>query len=465
MADGSAPINEIGEVIKILTQIKGAKGKEKQRIMTQHRENELLKSVFKAAVDPSITYGVSRSPVPPAGTLTPTHEWNSVQPLLDKLAARELTGNAAREAITELVHGLSPRQADLLDLILQKDLNLGVGYTATTKVWPGLVFEFQAMLSHKFEPKRIKRWPQRCQTKFDGVRNLCRVRLNDAANFGSTVQQDDAAAMTEMLSREGNPLPAIDHIGADILLWLHACAKAGLITPEDYIIDGEATAGNFNKTVGDVRRKSKLAEDAVFEVFDLVPLIEFEAGKSSLSYEERYQLLERMKAHIPSERISVPPALWVNSVDEIMQIAGQIIDSGGEGVIVKDPGAFYETKRSYAWLKVKCEESEDLAIVGAYEGEPGTKYVGMMGGAIVRFNGVEVHVGGGWTDKERAELWNAYKRDCEKVAEWSISGDDGTDLEFINRVIEVAYHEVTPDGSLRHPRKKRFRDTFTGSKE
>ena len=85
-------------------------------------------------------------------------------------------------------------------------------------------------------------------------------------------------------------------------------------------------------------------------------------------------------------------------------------------------------------MKIKAEETLDLYVTGW---EPGTgKYEGMIGALIVNHKGVPVNVGSGLSDTLRQE----------------------DPAEIVGRMIEVEYHEVTPDGSLRHPRFKRFRD-------
>lgn len=98
-------------------------------------------------------------------------------------------------------------------------------------------------------------------------------------------------------------------------------------------------------------------------------------------------------------------------------------------------------------MKLKNESSEDLIIVDLEEGEKGKKYEGLLGALVVDFKGVRVSVSSGLSDVQRTQFWHNKE-------------------EVIGRIIEVEYHEVTPDGSLRHPRFKRFRDTLAkGCKE
>jgi len=126
-----------------------------------------------------------------------------------------------------------------------------------------------------------------------------------------------------------------------------------------------------------------------------------------------------------------------------------------EGLIVKIPDAAYAKKKSFDWLKVKTQETEDLRIINAFSGEPHTKYVHCLGGLIVERQGVQVRVGGGFSDHERETIWQLYLTDKQNPDNHALIG----------RLIEVEFHEVTPDGSLRHPRFVRFRDDKDGELE
>jgi len=78
-----------------------------------------------------------------------------------------------------------------------------------------------------------------------------------------------------------------------------------------------------------------------------------------------------------------------------------------------------------------------VEITGLQEGTG--KFEGQLGALVVNFEGVTVNVGSGLTDALRESIW--------------LDKDS-----HIGRLVEVEYHEVTPDKSLRHPRFIRFRD-------
>jgi ATP-dependent DNA ligase len=96
-----------------------------------------------------------------------------------------------------------------------------------------------------------------------------------------------------------------------------------------------------------------------------------------------------------------------------------------------------------------------------------------MGGAIVWHKGVNVRVGGGWSSDDRDQLWEDWQHDAAilgidpKVGFKpgyfiSIATVHDRGFKFLGRMLEIEFNEVTPDGSLRHPRYVRFRDDKAG---
>ena len=136
------------------------------------------------------------------------------------------------------------------------------------------------------------------------------------------------------------------------------------------------------------------------------------------------------------EHIKPVKHVSIKSLDHISSTFDKAIDAGYEGLVIKTNNHKYQTKRSWDWMKLKIQNDEDLPVTGMFEGTG--KYAGMLGGLIVtRANGVDVRVGSGFSDAERLSIWD----DCDTQS----------------KIIEVAYHEETPDGSLRHPIFKGFR--------
>jgi DNA ligase-1 len=127
------------------------------------------------------------------------------------------------------------------------------------------------------------------------------------------------------------------------------------------------------------------------------------------------------------------------------------IEGGYEGIMIKDPAAPYECKRTTAWLKQKPYIEVSLTVVGVEEGTG--RNAGKLGAIIVEGTDdgkfIRTNVGSGLTDTDRAVYW------------------DNAD-SIIGNIVEVRADAVTQnqDGSysLRFPRFKGFRGFEAGEK-
>jgi DNA ligase-1 len=206
-----------------------------------------------------------------------------------------------------------------------------------------------------------------------------------------------------------------------------------------------------------VHRKDNVqAQDARLMLFDILPLSEFKKGKSVMGQRRRTNLLKTLKPIFDKAgHIDVISQIEVN-LDEYVgelqfkQFNKDAIDQGFEGIMIKDPEAIYECKRSTSWLKQKPFIEVSLTVVGI---EPGTgKNEGKMGALLCEGEDdgkfIKVSVGSGWTDDQRAEV----------------------DDTVIGQVLEVRADAITRSQdseevySLRFPRALRFRGFKAGEK-
>jgi ATP-dependent DNA ligase len=113
------------------------------------------------------------------------------------------------------------------------------------------------------------------------------------------------------------------------------------------------------------------------------------------------------------------------TIERIGNELGKALAEGFEGLVLI---------QGDKWLKVKPEDTTDLLITGAVEGEG--KHVGRLG-AIDTVLG---EIGTGFSDAERDELWAEFKA--------------GT---LIGQTVECSYMHLTDDGKMRHARFERMR--------
>lgn len=428
--------DEIFDAIEEIASTSSKTGKE--ALVAKHGANGKFLAVLEAALNPFKTYGIAKRPevVTNLDGAFDTQTWV----LLTNLETRVLTGNAARESLVSELTRLSVKSSELLWRIVSKDLRAGFSESTVNKAIPGTVPTFDCMLAHKFEVHRVKKWPVVAEPKLDGVRVLAFV--------------DIAKPSVHFFSRSGKEFTTFDHLKAPLLRLIDNFREDLVNTSgydnadaeyfiehldcEDFavVFDGEIVSGSFNKTVSEVRKKDSQATDAIFNVFDILPMSLFSKDDkvpSKHTYTERRQVLTELLPTGKSGPIHLLPRYLVSSEAEIDTLYESVRARGLEGLIIKDDAPYYR-RRNHAWMKIKAEETLDLLVTGW---EPGTgKYEGMIGALIVDHKGVPVNVGSGLSDEFRQ------------------SDPD----EIVGRLIEVEYHEITPDGSLRHPRFKRFRD-------
>jgi DNA ligase 1 len=412
----------------------------KEAIIEAEKDNVELFEGFKLALSPFITFGVKKVPSfsGPDGQGLP---WVAFKELCHLLSTRQLTGDAARNAIELALSASTKKQwNDWYRRILIKDLRCGVSEKTINKIKKDAVPLFECMLAHdgaKHESKVTGK--KLLEPKLDGVRALLIV---DA----------DAKAAT-IYSRNGKILENFGHITRGIEDNIELFERS-------IVIDGEVVSSSFQELMKQVHRKSDAdAEDARLMAFDIVPLSEFIAGKSTMGQRRRSNLLRSMKATldkvggidiIPQKEVDLDTAVGEM---EFKQYNKEAIDAGFEGIMIKDVDAPYVCKRHVAWLKQKPFIEVSLAVVAVEEGTG--KNAGRLGALICEGEDdgkkIRVNVGSGLTDEQRDEFW------ADQAALMGQIVEVRADAATLNQDSEDVY-------SLRFPRFLRFRGFKAGEK-
>lgn len=130
---------------------------------------------------------------------------------------------------------------------------------------------------------------------------------------------------------------------------------------------------------------------------------------------------------------------------------------GWEGVIAKRLDSVYEHRRSRAWLKMKCEATQEL-VVGGFT-DPQRSRVGLGALLVGYFEGADFvfagKVGTGFTDVLLRELRQRLDRLEQPHSPFTRStGLPRLRAHWVTPelVVQVAFTEWTVHGKLRHPR-------------
>jgi len=401
----------------------------------------------RLALDPMITFGIKQVPEK-TDEDGPGLPWDSFTLALTGFVTRNITGNTARDMIQAMMKSATKKEWNgWYRRILIKDLRCGTSEKTINKVVEKKYADyaipvFGCQLAHDSANHETKVAGKKLiEVKLDGVRVITIVR---------------ADGRVDMFSRNGKELANFPHIAQQIsnVIQLKGSSKS-----MDVVLDGEIMSSSFQDLMKQVHRKDNVeAGDAILNLFDVLPLEDFEKGiydkdqttRSSMVkfWVEQNQALLPNVTYVANELIDLDTEA---GQDRYKEINAKAIAGGYEGIMLKDPDAGYECKRSVAWLKLKPFIEVSLAVVAVEEGTG--KNVGKLGALVCEGEDdgkrIRVNVGSGFTDIDRDSFWSS--RD-------SLSGN----------IVEVRADAVTQnqDGtySLRFPRFKGFRGFVAGEK-
>ena len=404
----------------------------------------------KMALDPLYTFGVKK--VPESKVDGQGLKWEVFKKLADQLHNRELTGHDARDAIL-LTRDIATMEQwnKFYRRILIKDLRCGVSEKTVNKVakdFPQYSIPiFTCPLAHdsaNHEKKMIGK--KQVEVKLDGVRVITIIQGDTSHGNFSRV---------EMFSRNGKQFHNFGHIISEIEEVIKDNPP-----PYDLVLDGEVMSANFQDLMKQVHRKSGgVAKDAVLHLFDMCPLSEFQKGIWDKPQSFRSQAVKAWVDQHKDVLKHVQTLDWedVNldtqeGQDRFVELNKAAVDGGYEGVMIKDPEAPYECKRTHSWLKAKPFIEVTLNVVAVEEGTGRNE--GRLGAVIVEgeddgYN-YSLNCGSGFTDAQRDEYWT--ERDS-----------------LIGQLVEVRADARTQSQdsetySLRFPRFKCFRGFEAGEK-
>jgi len=400
----------------------------KSGVMEENRNNTLLHRFFSLAFDPWKNWGVAKYDRPqspgPRG-----HGDDLVTEFLDllvRLDKRELKGNAAKKAVSELIQSGDGVAQKWLERLLWRNLRCGVSVTTINKLWPGTVVPFAVALAGTLPTKGVNGnfvfsepvvYPVRVEAKLDGLRVVAVKSKGEVTLY----------------TRNGTVLETLPRIKAAI----------EALSSDDFVLDGEAMGEDWNESASVVMSAKSKKDDSTmcYHVFDCVPLADWQAQKSELHYRARLLDLQTIVGDTAGTPFRYVKSTMANNEFELREFYNSCLDDNYEGVMLKDLKAVYKWKRSSAILKLKPVATEEGVIVGWYKASAATKRAGQFGGfRVLTPNGVVTRVGGGYTDRLKAEV-------------------NANPDSYIGRIAECEHQPpFTPDGKLRFPVFCRFRD-------
>ena len=398
---------------------------------------------LRMCYDPMITFGVKQVPEHMNPQSGQNLDWEEFYDLANKLELEELTGHAARDAIEAAMNKASVAQWNgWYRKILIKDMRAGFSETTINKAAKKAkklnysIPIFECQLAHDGANHETKiRGHKMLEVKLDGVRVITVVYPDGRVN---------------QFSRNGKRLDNFPHIREQF-------AGVAKKLEEPMVFDGEIMSSSFQDLMKQVHRKSNVnATDANLFLFDWLSLEEFTIGRCNIKQEFR---TENLKEFIHKAKLVNVKCLHSELIDMdteegkalFSKINSDAIKGGYEGIMIKDPYAIYECKRTTNWLKLKPFIEVTLEVIDIEEGTGRNE--GRLGALVCEGKDdgrvIHVNVGSGFSDADRDAIFHSK-------------------ISVVGHQVEVRADAVTQnqDGtySLRFPRFKTFRGFEVGEK-
>jgi DNA ligase-1 len=356
---------------------------EKESILRQHKDNNLLRRVLEMTYSPLIKFGVKKLPEPSLQV----NELFSLSDALDqlmRLANREATGNAALDLVSYILGHVSPEDAQLISLILDGSLKLGCNVSTINKaIGKNFIKEAPYQGAVSYDAKKVAKLFAKRHTVFS--------QLKLDGRYANVVCESDSVSME---SRQGLPtyfgehfnfLAGLKHFNEPVVLngelIIHGMDRytsngiiSSLVSIGDKIQDGQSVdkeLAKLQKEHGDTYES--LLSQVKLVVWDFIPQSVYTGSdKWFYNYSNRLADLKEMLEGMPSDKISIVESIVVTSPKEAMDHFLSARNRGEEGTILKGDAHWQDGKPTHQ-IKFKNEIDLDLVLVDGNLGTPGTK--------------------------------------------------------------------------------------------
>jgi DNA ligase-1 len=187
---------------------------------------------------------------------------------------------------------------------------------------------------------------------------------------------------TALLSRQGNEL--------NVPYWF-------IVNWPNIAMDGELwiERGRFQATISCIKRKTienKCWHNIKFMLFDL--------PKNTTTFTQRIEAMNKLVKHSPSPYLNVIRQFKVNTIKALDEKLTNVINNGGEGLMLHHQNANYTSGRNRHLMKLKRYQDAEAVVIEHIAGQG--KYQGMLGALVVKTpENIHFKIGSGFTDKQR----------------------------------------------------------------
>lgn len=371
-----------------------------------HSDKDFNEKVFDLITNNHIKFYVTASRVGnmyvvnKVGEQAPDTTDEGILDLYDRLASRQITGNAALDACAKMCDALLNINTEVAQLfldILDKDFKCGVSTSTIQSIFGGentaIKRNFGVALANKYFDRvdkvdfETQDWY--ASRKCDGLRCIC-IKENGVVKFFSRQE------------KEFTTLGVLQSL-------FEQCEE------DNFVLDGELCQvdangdEDFQGIIKLAKRKDFTISDPFYQLFDMLTLDEFFGKATSLNFSQRIGRMQNFfskNASFIANNVKVLKQTLVKDEAHFNELLDEARQKNWEGLMIRRDVP-YEGKRTNDLLKVKDFLDDEFEVID-YEIGPmrmveNGKHVtrNVLTNVVVDYKGNKVSVGSGFSKEQR----------------------------------------------------------------
>lgn len=395
--------------------------------------SEEIKRVLNFLGDPNQVLGLSTKKI--NKPVEPVEHSLTLTELIDYLLVNNTGTDNEVGMVQYFLNQFDEHTQDVLAQVVGKSWTTTVGASLLNKVYgAGFIPVFDVQLAFPYE-KKISGYKE--DTTFVVTQKLDGFRAVVEVNNGKVIS---------IKTRKGKTIDGLTELSNDIEANINSSLGHFVFDGELLLEDPENkwTSGERFQRTGQMISTDGECVGMGFHIFDALPFNEFQGGVSKENYITRRK--NYLETFVSGKLVRTVPVLGTSDIKGIPAWSDYATERGFEGVMLNDPNAKYETKRTKGLLKVKKMNTADLQVVGFEEAIDG-KNRGSLKSLIIQLDENNTfNVSSGLTEEQREDIWNNQEK-------------------YLGKIVEIKYFEETTNQqggrSLRFPVILGFRDDKT----
>ena len=395
--------------------------------------SEEIKRVLNFLGDPNQVLGLSTKKI--NKPVEPVEHGLTLTELIDYLLVNNTGTDNEVGMVQYFLNQCDEHTKDVLAQVVGKSWTTTVGASLLNKVYgAGFIPVFDVQLAFPYE-KKISGYKE--DTTFVVTQKLDGFRAVVEVNNGKVIS---------IKTRKGKTIDGLTELSNDIEANINSSLGHFVFDGELLLEDPENkwTSGERFQRTGQMISTDGECVGMGFHIFDALPFNEFQGGVSKENYITRRK--NYLETFVSGKLVRTVPVLGTSDIKGIPAWSDYATERGFEGVMLNDPNAKYETKRTKGLLKVKKMHTADLQVVGFEEAIDG-KNRGSLKSLIIQLDENNTfNVSSGLTEEQREDIWNNQEK-------------------YLGKIVEIKYFEETTNQqggrSLRFPVILGFRDDKT----